>query len=354
MAAMVGAPDMERVIAVVGAGHWGPNHVRVFSALPGASVAWVVDVDAARRRHMAGRPERVRVTSRYEDVLEDAAVDAVVVATPAVTHAPLALAALRAGKHVLCEKPLAVTSAECRDLVGAAAARRLVLMVGHVFLFNGGILKLKALIDTRSLGRLCYASAARLNPGPVRADVGVAWDLASHEVAIFNFLFDAAPVEASAAGRSCSGREREDVAFITLRYPGDLVVGITVSWIDPRKVRTLSLVGDRAMATFDDLAAHPVAVHAAGDQEPEPYYDSFGEFQRLGREGNVVIPAIPSLEPLKEQARHFLDAMARGDAGPVAGERGWAVVQTLEAITESMRQGGRPVPIATVAGAAAG
>jgi len=339
------AEEIRWTIAVVGCGHWGPHHIRVFAGLPGVTVAWAVDQSAERRRQMAFLHPHVRVTSRYEDALEDHRVDAVVVATPAATHASFALAALRAGKHVLCEKPLGVSSAECAALVAEAAARGLVLMVGHVFLFNGGVLKLKDLVDTGELGRLRYASAVRANLGPIRDDVNAAWDLAAHEIAIFNFLFNARPVTASASGRAYSGRRVEDLAFITLEYPGGLMAGIMASWLHPRKVRAISVVGDRRMATFDDLAPSPVAIH--GGRAPlEPYYESYGEFALLSRETEVTFPAIPPAEPLKEQARFFISAMDKGTAAVASGERGWDVVLALEAISESMRRGGAPVAAA--------
>jgi len=263
------------------------------------------------------------------------------------THASIALSAFEAGKHVLCEKPLATSAAECRALVAAAAAACRVLMVGHVFLFNAGIVKLKDLVDSGELGRVSYASAMRVNPGPIRVDVNAAWDLASHEIAIFNFLFDATPVRVSASGRSCIRGGVEDVAFITLTYPEGVMAGVTVSWLHPRKVRLLSVVGDRKMATFDDLAASPVAVHSGGGAgRSQPYYDTYGEFHLLAGEAEVAIPAIAPAEPLVEQARFFVAALDKGDAGVAAGERGLEVVRVLEAVSESMRRGGAPVAVA--------
>jgi predicted dehydrogenase len=329
---------------VVGCGHWGPNHIRVFQALPDVTVSWAVDRDEGRRRHVASLFAGVRLTARYDDVLADRSVDAVVIATPASTHRDLALRAIAAGKHVLCEKPLATTSAECAELVGAAAARGVVLMVGHVFLFNQGILKLKELMDLRELGRLYYATAVRANLGPVRDDVNALFDLATHEVSILNFLFDAVPETVSACGRSYLRPGVEDVAFVTLSYPDDITAGITVSWLHPKKLRTLSVVGDKRMAVFDDLAATPLFLHAAGGIV-EPYYDSYSEFHRLTRAEEAAIPPLRAEEPLQRQARAFIDAVARGDAGIASGERGGDVVRVLEAIEVSMRGGGAPVPV---------
>jgi predicted dehydrogenase len=334
-------------VAVIGCGQWGANHVRVFDALPGAAVKWVVDESAERRRHIASRYAHLRVTGDCAGPLADPEVDAVVVATPASTHAAIALAALGAGKHVLCEKPLGRSAAECRDLVAAAATAGRVLMVGHVFLFNPGILRLKDLVDAGELGRLSYASAVRANPGPIRSDVNVAWDLAAHEVAIFDFLLGASAVSVSASGRSFIRPGVEDIAFITLSYPNDVAVGVTTSWLHPRKVREISLVGDRKMVTFDDLAASPVAIHSGGAGPARAYYDTYGEFHLLAGEAETSIPAIPPAEPLVEQARFFLTALDKGHAGVVAGERGLAVVLTLEAISRSIQLGGAPVEVAS-------
>ncbi|MES1254439.1 MAG: Gfo/Idh/MocA family oxidoreductase [Acidobacteriota bacterium] len=342
----MGPEANRRSIAVVGCGHWGPNHVRAFHALPDASVSWAVDANADRRRYVATRFAGVRVTDRYEDVLDDPSVDAVVVATPAATHAAIAGAALRAGKHVLCEKPLATSSPECVALLDQAAASGVVLMVGHVFLFNPGILALKDLVAGGALGRLCYASAIRANAGPIRDDINAAWDLASHELAIFDFLFEETPVAVSASGRALLTGRVEDVSFITVTYPGDVMVGVTASWLHPRKVREISVVGDVQMATFDDLAPRPLTVSRSGrPARTEPYYDSYGEFHQLAGAGERSEPEIVRAEPLSAQARGFLDAITTGCAGASAGVHGWDVVRTLEAVTESMRRHGAPVDV---------
>jgi predicted dehydrogenase len=332
-------------IAVVGCGHWGPNHIRNFQALPGVSVDWAVDKSAQRRSHITSLYDRVRTTDNLDEVLADPTCDAVVVATPVFGHHAIARAAIDAGKHVLCEKPLCATAAECEDLIAAARAKNVVLMVGHVFLFNGGILKLKELIRFNDLGRIHYASAVRTNLGPIREDINAAYDLASHDISIFNFLFDSSPVSVSASGRSYLKPGIEDVVFITLDYPGDVLVAIEVSWLNPKKVREITLVGDKKMATWDDLAASPICVYDKGVAR-EPYYDSYGEFHLLTREGDMMIPKIALEEPLKRQARFFVDSLRKGTATVCSGERGLDVVRTLEAINESIRRGGARVALA--------
>ena len=331
-------------IGVVGCGHWGPNHIRAFMSLPGVRVTRAVDPSAVRREHMERVYGGVRVSAELAPLLEDAAVKAIVVATPAATHYEITEAALSAGKHVLCEKPLCLTSQECETLTALARQQGVVLMVGHIFLFNSGILKLRELLADRELGRIYYATAVRTNLGPIRQDVNAAYDLASHEVSIFNFLFGAVPERAAAVGRSCLTGKTEDVVFITLWYPQDLIVSVTVSWLSPKKIRELTLVGDKKMATWNDLAPGPVSIYDQGALV-EPYYENFGEFQLSVREGDVTIPRLSPEEPLRRQAQFFLNAVRAGFAGICSGEHAGEVIRTLEAISESLRLDGTPVTI---------
>jgi predicted dehydrogenase len=334
-------------VAVVGCGHWGPNHIRNFKALSGVAVTWAVDKDPQRRAYVSSQFEHLTTTDDVDEMLSDKSVTAVVVATPTANHYEICMKAIAAGKHVLCEKPLATTSLDCEQLMDLAAQQGVVLMVGHVFLFNGGILKLKELISFNDLGRLYYASAVRTNLGPIRDDVNASVDLASHDISIFNFLFGSAPISASACGHSYLKQGVEDVVFITLTYPDEMIAGIEVSWLNPQKVRRITLVGDKKMVTWDDLSSSgAITIYDKGVIR-EPYYDSYGEFHLLAREGDVTIPKLRLEEPLKQQARFFVDAIAKKNASVCSGERGWDVVRTLEAINESMRNLGAPVQIET-------
>jgi predicted dehydrogenase len=337
-------PTPSLTIAVVGCGHWGPNHIRVFGSLPGVAVRWAVDSDAERREYISSSYDRVKVTDDLAVALRDREVSAIVVSTPAITHYDVVQQAIDAGKHVLCEKPLSVTAAESERLMRAAEAKQVVLMVGHVFLFNAGIRKLKNLISTGDVGRPHYASAIRTNLGPIREDTNVVFDLAAHEVSIFNFLFDSTPTAVTASGRALLRPGLQDFAFVTLHYPNGAIVGVSISWLSPKKVREITLVGEKKMIVWDDLASSPVVIYEKGVPR-EPYYDTYGEFQLLTRQGNVSMPKIEMEEPLRRQARFFVEAIAQGDATICSGVRGWEVVKTLEAINESLRREGVPVAV---------
>jgi predicted dehydrogenase len=339
-------------IGVIGCGHWGPNHIRAFMSLPGVRVAWAVDPSPHRREHIARLHGGVRLSPDSRSLLEDPSVDAVVIATSAASHYELCLAAIRHGKHVLCEKPLCLRSGECEDLVTMARQAGVVLMVGHVFLFNSGILKIRELLDRNELGTVYYASATRTNLGPIRHDANAAYDLASHEISIFNFLFDSPPQSVSAIGRRCVSARLEDVVFISMRYPADVVVHAMASWLSPRKVREITLVGEKKMITWNDMAPGPLAIYDKG-AIVEPFYENFGEFQLAVREGDVTVPKLSAEEPLRGQARFFLDAVAKGSAGICSGERACDVIRTLEAIDVSLRGGGTPVDIRPSASAPA-
>lgn len=334
-------------IAVIGCGQWGPNHIRNFHQLPHSTVLRAIDTDEERRRAMAELYPSVEVGARAEDALGDDRVDAVVIATPTDTHYELATAALEAGKHVLCEKPLCETADEGRSLTELARERDRVLMVGHVFLFNPGILRLKELLRTDALGRLHYMAMIRTNLGPIRSDVNAVYDLASHDLSIFNFLLESRPVEVSAVGAGYVRAEIEDVAFVSLRYPSDVLANVRVSWLDPRKVRELTVVGHRKMALWNDLGEMgPLTIFDKGVEWQPTYYESYGEFRLLTRQGDVEIPNVPAEEPLKLQARHFLDVVAGEAKNRSDGAFSADIVRVLEAINESLEGRGAPVELA--------
>lgn len=331
-------------IAVIGCGYWGPNHLRTFGGLPGCQAAAVADSDANRLSHVAQMFPQLCTEGDYRHVLEDPMIDAVIVATPTSTHHAVVRDALLAGKHVLCEKPLCQTSAHAAELVALARDRKLVLMVGHVFLFNGGIEAVKKLVDGGELGRLYYLSSVRTNLGPIRSDVNAAYDLAAHDVSIFNWILGAEPIMLSATGGSFLQPGIEDAVFITLKYPRNVMASIHASWLNPKKVRNMTVVGSRKMVTWDDLELNtPVAIYDRG-ANAEQEVNGYGEFLRISMwSGDVRLPKVELEEPLKVQAREFLRAVRGNGANRSEGAFGMGVVSTLEAIAASLRVNGAPV-----------
>lgn len=319
-------------IGVIGCGQWGPNQIRTFFFHPNAEVVRVCDTDSRRLEAMKNLYRGVQTTSRHEEITRASDIDAVVITTPVSTHHALALDALMHGKDVLCEKPLTHTSSEARDLLKAAQDKKLILMVGHVFLFNPGIVKLKEVLDSKELGQVYYLHAERTNLGPVRKDVNSVFDLASHDIAIFNFLLGSKPRVVSAVGKGYLQPQVEDVAFVSLEYPNNVMAHIHVSWLDPKKIRQITVVGSKKMATWDDLAmTGPVEIFSKRI-EREPFYKDYGEFHLLAKDGEVVIPAVKAEEPLKRQAEHFMNSILHRTQPIADGRNGLDVVETLEQI----------------------
>lgn len=332
-------------IGVVGCGHWGINHVRVFSQLKGAAVVGCADANTERVKSLKAAYSGIRWVSDYKDITRNNNIDAVVVATPASMHFAVVKDALENGKDVLCEKPLTNRSPEAHELVKLAAKKGRILMVGHVFMFNEGIRKLKADMDSKKYGRIYYLQAKRTNLGPFRKDVNALWDLASHDISIFNFILNSHPYEVSAIGGVYLQRNVEDVGFVSLSYPKNILVNIHISWLDPVKVRQITVVGSRKMVVWDDLDnIGPVKIYDRKVKK-ESYYDTFGEFQLLAKEGDILIPKVILREPLKTQNEHFLEALIARKQPLSGGVTGTEVVSVLEAAEKSLRLRGEPVKI---------
>jgi len=319
----------------------------VFGELPGSKVVAAVDRDPAKLDHLNGRFPNLRLERDYTSLFADKEVEAVVVATPTETHYIIVRDALLAGKHVLCEKPLCESAADARKLIELAKMNHLYLMTGHVFLFNEGLITLKEVIRSDRLGSIRYLSAIRTNLGPVRHDVNAAYDLAAHDVAIFNWLLNGKPIQVSACGAAYLQSGIEDVVSLSLIYPRDVFATVHASWLSPMKLRRLSVIGERRMAMWEDgdsAAAVTVfdkgaAVRAGEDGDAESEIVSMwdGETHRFETSG---------LEPLKVQAQHFLrglhhpDAEARSDCIFALG-----VIEVLEAACRSIRAGGAPIAV---------
>jgi predicted dehydrogenase len=327
-------------VAVIGLGRWGPNHVRNFNSMKDCSVTVAVDPVEANCERIRAAYGDVACLPDFEQVLQRDDVDAVVVATPTDTHYSIVRTALEAGKHVLCEKPLTAASNEAWELVDLANAKGLQLMVGHVFLFDPGISYVGQAVRQNQAGAVYYVHAQRTNLGPFRGDVNAAWDLASHDVYIFNSILDERPVWVSCVGASYLRKPVEDIVFLTLGYPDGVIGHIHVSWLDPKKVRTLTVVGEKKMLTWDESAVPgPVMVYDCSVVR-DPQYETFGDFQLLTKEGDVVVPRVQLRESLAVQARSFVDRCLYGAQGDKAGsaKQGAEVVDVLVAAEFSLKE----------------
>ncbi len=335
-------------IAVLGAGQWGPNLVRNFHTREASEVAWVVDRDPARLALVRQRYPDVEAASDPALALADATVDGVVVATPTATHYELAAAALEAGKHVLVEKPIATSVPEAEALCALAERQERVLMVGHVFLYNRAIRRVKGYLDEGQLGRVFYLAMVRTNLGPIRMDVNAAWDLAAHDVAIANYWLGTTPVAAAAQGGSWINDGIEDAVFANLFYPDGAIANLHVSWLNPRKVRDITVVGEKGMLTFDDMnLAEPLRLYdkQVTDERRPGFIDTFASFRTSVREGDILIPRVGTGEPLKAECEHFLECIATGARPLSDGWSGAAAVRVLAALAASLADGGRRQPV---------
>jgi predicted dehydrogenase len=259
-------------------------------------------------------------------------------------------AALEAGKHVLVEKPIATDSAQGAELVELAEKAGRVLMVGHLFLFNAGVRKVKQYLESGTLGRVYYVSMVRTNLGPIRMDVNAAWDLASHDVSIANYWLGAEPATVSAVGGAWINGGIEDAVFATLRYPNQVLVNLHVSWLNPRKSRDITVVGERKMITLDDMnLTEPLRVYdkfVTDDRTAAPFVDNFASFRASVREGDVTIPKVALGEPLRTECDHFIECVAQNKPPLTDGRMGNAVVRVLEALTRSVANAGREEKVA--------
>jgi predicted dehydrogenase len=325
----------------IGVGHWGPNLVRCLVSSQRAKIGTVCDL-AADRLELLRRNIFCSFQTSTEPLTTatDPAAKAVVISTPASTHYELAKAALLNGKHVLVEKPLAESSAQCEELATLASQRGLILCVGHVFLFNHGIRYVKKLIDSNELGSVRHVFAERTNLGPFRHDVNALWDLGAHDISIFNYWFGSDPIGVTAFGMSYLNPKVEDVVVANFTYPKQVMAGLYVSWLNPQKVREITLVGTRKSVVWSDMDLDsPVRIYdkSVDMESGTPYSDNFVTFRMQVRCGDVVIPVIPGGAPLDAEVTHFLDCI-ECKAQPINdGACGLRVVRALEAASASMK-----------------
>jgi predicted dehydrogenase len=327
-------------IALAGAGEWGRNHVRALASMASVSLAWVIDPDAERLEQAALLAPGARLSADLGEALADPRLDALVVSSPSPTHGPIARAALAAGKHVLVEKPLAPTAAEAEDLVARARRAGRVLSVGHLLLYHPAVAHLKRTVERGGMGRVLYLYGQRTNLGRIRTDEGALTSLAPHDVSVMVHLLGAWPVGVAARGRVCVQPRWEDVVFVSLRFPGDVMGHVHLSWLEPLKVRRLSMVGDRCMAVFDDMEpVEKVRIHA----KPPPPRPGASKPPVASAPGRA--PRLPRREPLRAELEAFVRSVRTGVPTITPGEDGARVVRVLEAAQASLEAGGRETSI---------
>jgi len=330
---------------VVGCGYWGPNLIRNLSSFPECRVKLVCDIDAGRLAHMKDLHPDVQTTSRFDDLVEDAQLNGILIATPACLHFEMAKKSLQAGKHTLVEKPMAQSTDECQELIELAQEQKLTLMVGHTFVYSAPVRKMKEIVAAGELGEIQYICSRRLNLGLFQKDINVAWDLAPHDISIILYVLGEKPIYVNCQGKSHFVNGIEDVTNMTLSFANGAFATIQSSWLDPNKVRETILVGKRKMLVYDDL--RPTEKIKIFDKRVEvpPHYDTFGEFQYSYYYGDVYSPYLRLVEPLKVECQHFLDCIKTGAKPESGGPEGLEVVRILEAASESLKNGGGRIDI---------
>lgn len=342
----VPSPPQEPPIgaAVVGYGYWGPNLARNLDERPELSLRALCDRDPSQRSAFARRFPHVPAVADFADVLSDPSIEAVVIATPPQTHHPLARAALLAGKHVLVEKPLATSVADARELAELAKARGQVLMPGHTFIYSPAVNAVRDLIRDGEVGDVHFVTSSRMNLGKYQAD-GVVCDLAPHDLSILLYWLGRPVVEVAACGRSVLMSGVPETAFITLAFAGGTTANVQISWLAPRKVRQMIVVGSKLMVQYDDTASdEPVRVYDRGLDIQAPA--SFGEHQLIYRSGDIVIPRVGSAEPLGLELQDFARAIRTGEQPRSNVALGLQIVSVMESAAFSMRDRGAPRPVA--------
>lgn len=336
-------------IGVIGYGYWGPNLVRNFMEAGGSRVRAVSDLRPERLALARSRYPSIKTAVDYRELLADSAVDAVVIATPVSSHFELALEALKAGKHVLVEKPLAASSEQAERLIEEAERRELLLMVDHTFVYTGAIRNIRELVASNMLGDIYYYDSVRVNLGLFQHDMNVIWDLAVHDLSIMDYVLPAKPVAVSATGISNIQGQPENVAYITLFFPDRQIAHIHVNWLAPVKVRRTLIGGSEKMVVYDDLEpSEKVKIYDKGvtvSQRPEAVYEMLVSY----RAGDMWAPRLDNTEALQTEAAHFIDCVTKGARPETDGEAGLRIVRILEAATRSLNQRGQLVELSLAA-----
>ncbi len=333
-------------VGVIGCGYWGPLLVRNFKTLPNCRLKALCDVNEERLKHLITLHPEVEAVTNHQEFLNGLELNAIVIATPVKDHYRLAKAALMAGKHVFIEKPMASSSAQCEELIEIAHRNGLVLMIDHTFLYSSPVRKIVEIIQQGDLGDIRYINSRRLNLGLFQKDINVAWDLAPHDISIILHILGEFPVSINCQGNAHVTPRVEDVTNMSLSFRNMRFATIQSSWLEPRKVREMTIVGTRRMIVYDDLQSHEkIRVYDVRVERP-PHYDSFAEFHYSYHYGDSYIPYIHHEEPLRVACQHFLDCIAEGKRPLTDGQAGLEMVRILEAASESLDLNGAPVALA--------
>jgi len=327
-------------VGIIGYGYWGPNLTRNFYELPSAELVAIADLNEERLKQAESKYAQIIAKHNYQELF-DLGLDAVVVATPPATHYRIAKDCLEHNLHVLVEKPITLKSQDAKDLVELADAKGLTLMVGHTFEYNSAVHTLKNYIDSGELGEIYYLDAARLNLGLFQRDSNVLWDLAPHDISILLYLMGKKPISVSAQGTPCVFEGIHDVVYLNMMFPDNIPAYVHVSWLDPCKVRRITIVGSKKMAVFNDMEnEQKIKIYDKGVTGSHDYTNgSFGEFQCSYHTGDITIPSIRFSEPLRHECQHFIDCIVNHTEPRSSGREGLDVVKILETAQHSMTNG---------------
>lgn len=332
-------------VGVVGCGYWGPNLVRNFRSLPDCNLKIMCDISQQRLAHLRLLYPEVQGATDYEHMLNGVGLDAVVIATAVKSHYQMAKASLLSGKHTFVEKPMACSSEECEELIEIAHKKGVVLMTGHTFLYSPAVKKIKEIVAAGDIGEIRYISCRRLNLGLFQKDINVAWDLAPHDISIILSIIGELPVSVNCRGSAHITPGVEDVTTMCLSFHKQRTAIIHSSWLDPRKIREMTIVGSKRMIVYDDVSPlEKIRIFDARVERP-PHYDTFAEFHYAYHYGDVYVPYIKQEEPLKTECQHFLDCIKHGTPPLTGGKQGLELVRILEASSESLKRGGAPVEL---------
>ncbi len=325
-------------VGIIGYGYWGPNLTRNFYELPNADLVAIADLKEERLKQASSKYPQVTIVRDYHELFT-MGLDAVVISTPPATHHKVAKECLENGLSVLVEKPITLKSKDAEELIALAEAKGLTLMVGHTFKYNSAVLALKKYIDNGELGDIYYLDTARLNLGLFQRDSNVLWDLAPHDISILLYLMGELPVSVSAQGNPCVFDDIYDVVYLNLVFPNRVPAHVHVSWLDPCKVRRVTVVGSKKMAVYNDVETEQkIKIYDKGVDAPA-YTNGFGEFQCNYRSGDITIPNLRMIEPLRHECQHFLECIATKQKPNSDGDDGLRVVKILEAAQRSMQNG---------------